>query len=171
MRSAPPTWRVTAPQRCVGPSHGSSHASHCQTPCTVAPSTESSAAPANPTAVHSAIHCHAAGPERGAKAETTAPISAPPAAEAAKPKSVTPPDAPGRTLRQVAIERGALGDSAPSSVAHVSAVATAIAPTAAASHRVDAPVAAPANTLPAIAHAAAAPPFASTCAASRVEPL
>ena len=77
------------------------------------------------------------------------------------PASVTPPDVPAVTRFHEVIERGALDESVPISVDHVSAVDDAIAPAAATFHRGFGWI------MAITAHAANAEPFASTCHMSR----
>lgn len=94
-------------------------------------------------------------------AHATRPTTSAPPISASVPAMVTPPDNPRATARKFTIDRGALRASVPSSVPHVSAAAAAKAPAKAAAStgdRVKAYV---------TAHAAAIPPFAKTCRASR----
>src|SRR5690606_3449544 len=117
--------------------------------------------PARPASVPSATSSR-----RGLPSEPISPIVAPPAAAAARPSGVTPPDSPGRTWRDVTLDRGGRRLSTPISVAQVSLVAAAIAPRNAGKAASGFPVI-PATT----AAPAATPPFASTCPASRRDPL
>src|SRR5205807_4080735 len=67
----------------------------------------------------------------GINAVADQPIKRAPAAAAAVPHGVIAPEVPWGTLRQVVINRGGARLQRPNSVAHVSAVAAAMAPAAA----------------------------------------
>src|SRR5690348_15749279 len=110
----------------------------------------------------------------GASAHAAVAMSNAPTMDASQPSWVTTPETPGRTGCPVTIDRGVVADRAPISVAHVSAAATASAPNDAAYHRkISAPSACDdiRMTYAAMAQTAAAPPLASTCAASRAPRL
>ncbi len=94
-------------------------------------------------------------------------MSAAPTADAARPATVTPPDAPGAVGRNVRIDRGRARERDPISVAQVSAVAVATAPPnpAMKSERIRLRVSDDAS-----AKTAATPPLAITCTASRSLP-
>ena len=94
--------------------------------CTVAPSSESSIAPASPAA---AVINKSGRVETGlANRPPASPIRAAPPSAARVPHPVTPPDDPGSTICRVVIRRGGAGLRTPSSVAHVSALTAAMAP-------------------------------------------
>src|SRR6266480_4739879 len=92
-----------------------------------------------------------------------------PRADAAIPKSVTPPEVPGATGLPFVIKRGDALLSVPSSVAQVSAVAVAIAPMKAvfARRRVLGDREKPKHS----AKNVASPPLATACERSRRDPL
>ena len=94
-------------------------------------------------------------------------MSAAPTADAARPATVTPPDAPGTVGRNVRIDLGRVRERDPISVAQVSAVAVATAPPnpAMSSERIR-----PWVSDDASARIAATPPLAITCTASRSLP-
>src|SRR5215204_3467331 len=94
-------------------------------------------------------------------------MSAAPTADAMRPATVTPPDAPGAVGRIVRIDRGCVCERDPISVAHVSAVAVDTAPPNPA--KSNERLCSGANE-DAKARAAATPPFAMTCTASRSLP-
>src|SRR5947209_7641124 len=174
----PRTSRVRLPQACGSVSQVRSQTSHRRSSCSVAPSSESTVAPAMPAIGMMASSRmptpNTAGPRKlmptSEPASTyasrrpigaTSPIQSAPPISAAVPAGVIPPDMPVENGRKVTMDRGVCRASVPISVAHVSAVAAAYAPANASAQRRSC-----ANAKP-TAHAVATPPFASTCNASR----
>ena len=147
---------VLVPQAWTARSVPRLHCAHQRFAWIVAPRMESNNEPPIPPTM--AVHIAAAGHDsrNAITAMNTAPISPAPS-----PRVVIPPDVPAGTVFHVTIERGAAADDIPASVAHVSAVAAAIAPAPATFQ-----MAAGHSTL-AIASNANTPPFAITCHASR----
>jgi hypothetical protein len=127
-QAAPRMRRVAAPQPCNGSSVSVAQTAQKRTSCIVAPSRLSIADPATPPINVAATRLVFSRGRPDRPAETTPAIVAAPNADAARPAAVTPPDAPGTTARQDAIERGVCPERDPISVAHVSAVAAATAP-------------------------------------------
>ncbi len=187
--------RVVCPQReWSGASVGSSQVGHQNCAWTVAPKNESKRAPAVPAKVVVSMStisanrgaarqgtgecpagaegrtlgpCSTSGaarpswrPKRVAQAQA-APTVIAPAMAARVPSGVMPPDVPGWTGRSEVMRRGGRRASRPSSVAQVSAPAAARAPRKPGTPR------APHEPR----QAAATPPLASTCHASRRPPF
>lgn len=92
-----------------------------QVACRVAPKSESKTEPKSPVIAPKRITCGCAVDVNTLATKYSTPTKAPPSADAANPKSDTPPFVPGGTLFSVVINLGLLLLSTPSSDAHVSA--------------------------------------------------
>src|SRR5207302_1908005 len=141
------SWHTVSPR-----SNRASHAGHWYLPWRVAPSSESTTIPDTPAPATSAADPGAV--PRGVRAWANQAMVTAPATPPSVPRAVMPPDVPRVTRRPDVMRRGAKGEKAPISVAHVSAAAAAIAP-AAAVHA------------PSSAATVATPPLATTCRALR----
>src|SRR5882762_2998979 len=143
------SWHTVLPR-----SNRASHAGHSYLPCSVAPKTESASMPATPAAT--SVTNPGAMP-RGERPCVSPAMTAAPATPPSVSNAVMTPDVPRVTLFPEVMRRGANGEYAPISVAHVSAAAAAMAP------------AAPAHE-PSNAASRATPPLASTWCALRLGP-
>src|SRR5207237_3600671 len=151
----PPVRRTGSWQTVFPRSKRASHAGHRYLPWSVAPSSESTNIPATPAPATSAADPGAV--PRGVSTRANQAMTTAPATPPSVPSAVIPPDVPRVTRRPEVRRRGGMGESAPISVAHVSAAAAAIAPAAA-------------DHAPNSAATAATPPLASTCRAVRRGP-
>src|SRR5215216_2334924 len=94
----------------------------------VAPSTLSTSAPVKPPRAIGIVAIDARREVAANGADAIPAMSAAPIADAVRPATVTPPDAPGAIDRNVTIDRGRVRERDPISVAQVSAIAVATAP-------------------------------------------
>src|SRR5581483_253631 len=156
----PPAWAVSAPQLCTNRSVMRLQSGHRRRAWSVAPRTESAVDPTMPPTIAATAAC-AGHPS----AIAAAPTNTAPATAAKVPGTVTPPDIPAVTGRQVIIDRGSALALVPISVAQVSDVDAASAPAPTACQMVVG------QSTNAPAATANHPPFASTCMASRSPPF
>src|SRR5439155_12476424 len=150
----PPVSRTGSWHTVWARSKRASQAGHWYLPWSVAPSSESASMPATPAPVRVA---NPGATPRGASACASHAITRAPATPPSVPRAVIPPDVPRVTRRPEVMRRGGKGEKAPTSVAHVSAAAAAMAPLAA-------------LHAPNSAATVATPPLASTCRAVRRGP-
>src|SRR5688500_7537773 len=124
-QDAPRVTRVCAPQRWTRSSVSTAHPSQKRTSCTVAPRMLSTSAPVKPPRAIGTARLDAGRDALVHEADARPAMSPAPTADALRPATVTPPDAPGTVGRSVRIDRGREPERDPISVAQVSAVAVA----------------------------------------------